>query len=136
MKLKKLVGGRYRLEWSGASFEANAETMMLHLKDGMGIVGEEVDYTFCMLEATGHDTADLGNGGTFHYAYSSRPVNLAVRELEAIRSVRKEFDSLYREAPESSETRNAWDRLVSLYIGLNVDTALEALKPEESKLAA
>jgi hypothetical protein len=130
MKLRKLSNGRYSLHFFGVTIEGTGEFVMQHMKQELGVDPYEVDYTVAMMLAHGHDTAELGDGGTFLYTHSAGPADSVILELEAIRNLRQEFHRLASVDAKAPATRDAWDRLMNLYMGFNAEAALELLKPE------
>jgi len=135
MKFYKLGNGRAKLVGMGFTFEGEL-AQVTELLQERGMDWETVGFMLAEMHRKGHDAAELGDlAGDFEYSYSSGEMKGVLLELEAIRSLREEFANLHRQDPTARETRDAWDRLMNLYFSLNVDEALDLLKPEERAAA-
>jgi hypothetical protein len=128
MKLIKKEDGIWMVQADFETVEGSLHYVKDYLVESKEIEAEEVDAAVATMQMRGDDTAHFGIlRGIFTHTSQSQTTRLIVAELKAIRSMREEFHQAHRRDPDGADTRSAFDRLMNLYMSLNVDGILKAL---------
>lgn len=136
MKLTKLSNGMFRLTGDGHSIEGAWPVIQARMQFEYEVDPEEIDRAMQDLRDTGNDVADFGVSGIFIYSYRAGKKRYVVAELKAVSALRQEFNEAYQKEPNGPETKQAFDRLMNLYMSLNVEAVLDLLEGAEEPIAA
>jgi hypothetical protein len=119
MKLVKLDNGVFRLVDEGNSIEGAWPVIQARMQFEYEVDPDEIDRAMQDMRAKGTDVAEFGINGLFIYTYHAGKKKYVMTELRAVIALREEFNAAFRESPNGPETKQAFDRLVNLYISLN-----------------
>lgn len=132
MKLIKLEFGMFKIVDGAKAIHGNWGKIESILRFEYDIKQEEIDLAFECAEEHGDDIMHFGViRGMFTHSSKSSDVSSVLAELKAIRSLREEFSVEYKRSEDGPDTRAAWDRLVHMYMVLNVNRAIELLDFED-----
>ena len=137
MKLIKLDKDLFRVVTDKSVTEGSWNFIEAFMQHHCGIEWQEIQIARGTMEAHGHDTASFGIlKGMFTHSSQSRMISGVLAELKAVESLRQEFTEAFKENKGSPATKDAYDRLMSMYMALNVTDAIELLDgAEEQKIA-
>lgn len=136
MKLIRLGNGVYRIVDQGKSIEAGYAKVTTLLRFEYEVDLEDLNAAIEEMSATGNDGAEFDEYGWFLRTFSVVKERNIKIELEAVKSLREEFDAEYKRGPESRATKDAYNRLMSLYMSLDVDGVLKVLDRYDEKKVA
>jgi hypothetical protein len=136
MKLVKLASGTYRLSDEGSSVEGAWPVIQARMQYEFEIEPDEIDRAIKDMRAKGTDVAEFGLNGLFIYSYHASRKKYVLAELRAILTLRQEFNAQFKVEPQGPETKQAFDRLMNVYMSLNVEAVVELLEKAEELIAA
>lgn len=135
MKLQKVENGFFEVADDGYRYMGKLEDVRSHMIKNIGIASGEIDIALTIMRQNAHDTAHFGINRTFVFSTDSYSSKCVRTELKAVVALREEFNFQYRVDPESQETREAFDRLMNLYMSFNAQAALEIVETVEDMAA-
>lgn len=135
MKLQRLGRDRFKVIADMTSYEGSLEQVRDFMVDDLGMKQTEFDAGLSDLYKNDNDTAIFGVNLMFIYSTRSGAVASVLAELNAIISLREEFNREYKLHSESRETRDAYNRLQNIYISFNAEAARDALEPLKKQAA-
>lgn len=136
MKLMKIEKNRYRLVVDAVTLEGDLAFMVETMRFDYEVAQPELDLAIMEMLKLGHDVANFGNllSGEYRFLYTtlqSTERNM-IAELRAIQSVREEAVELYRrDGWASPPVKEAFGRLQSLLMALNVEGLIDAVEKQE-----
>jgi len=136
MKLIKTGKDLFKFVSAVATVEGSEAQMRQHLMEDVGIESEELYFAVEQMWVHHHDTAHFGVNRLFTHTSNQATERMIVAELQAIRDLRREFVDAYKRSPSSPEMHAIGERLMSLYMSLNVEGVLQVLNVKGESLAA
>lgn len=132
MKLVKLSDALFRVVSENNTFEGPWNKVYVHMLYELDMLPEEVEFALEAMKAKGEDTANFGIHGFFTHTSNTPQVGQVMLELKTVKELRSEFNTLWNKNPDSIETRQAYNRLMKFYHGLDVELAMQVISASET----
>jgi hypothetical protein len=124
MKLIRLDSGQFRIEDEAVTIEGGWAQIRAQLVFEFELDSAEIDRAIEDMRDKGHDVCDFGIGGNFQYSYSTSLDRKIKAELRAILALREESHTLSVTAKGSPMEKDAYERLLNIYISFDAEGAL------------
>lgn len=128
MKLVRMSKDRFQWIDSNVRFEGTLQQVRNYIVESVEVTQSEFEHALDDMYSRGNDTAHFGINRTFIYSSKSCDQQRLMMEFKAVLDLRAEFHREHKRDRDSDATKNAFNRLMSLYMSLNVDAALDVLR--------